>query len=324
MLRYYKSFYKEAKRVFAAAYMNPLLPNPVTAYTTDRRSSFNAQASFLANRIRHFLFLVLGCANLYACSCKPTPSLLEAFETSELVVMAKLVEVNAFESGPSTGGGPIRPNARMIIDKSYKGQMKVGEDLNFRFGGSNCDYFFDQKLVGSQYLIYLSKADKVDPLTPEPAYRLSYCGRSSIFSRAVADLAYLENIEKYRGRTRVSGMLVVPKADSSTTGDPKVKYPSVGDVVISFISRVGKIYTTTSHANGMFELYDLPPGEYEFRVKIPAGWRLNGRSVLVREKQHSDVLGLIEPETRISGKVSFFEWKARPRDKCKSGASRSF
>ena len=62
------------------------------------------------------------------------------------------------------------------------------------------------------------------------------------------DLLYLENIAKVQGRTRVSG--VVDGDDENAAGQ-QVR-----------ITSKNKSYMATTDKNGVYELYDLPPGRY--------------------------------------------------------------
>lgn len=247
-----------------------------------------------------FVFVMLGFANVYACSCLQKPSLLESFDSSELVVTTKLAAVTKYIDRSAENGGPIRPTANMVVEKVYKGNIKVGEEIAFRFGGTDCDFMYDEKDLGNQFLFYLGKPESTDPITARPIYRNTFCSRPSRFPSAELDVAYLNNAEKYRGRTRVSGILIIDAGGSESVS--KRQYPSVGGVAITFVT--GKrTFNTISDPNGSFELYDLPPGQYEIHAAIPKGWKLNGATFMIREKQQSEVLTFIEPDTRISGRV---------------------
>ena len=81
---------------------------------------------------------------------------------------------------------------------------------------------------------------------------------------AAEDLLYLDNMNRLRGKTRVSGTIA------------RWEYPDF-DVANRNIRIVGEkqTYERKTDANGVFELYDLPPGKYVLETDIPKGWELS-------------------------------------------------
>ena len=77
---------------------------------------------------------------------------------------------------------------------------------------------------------------------------VSTCNRSNRVENTHDDLLYLENIATVQGRTRVSG--VVDGDDENAAGQ-QVR-----------ITGKNKSYIATTDKNGVYELYDLPPGRY--------------------------------------------------------------
>ena len=107
-------------------------------------------------------------------------------------------------------------------------------------------------------------------------WRASMCGRSRGLNHATEDLLYLDNMEKVRGKTRVSG----------NYGGWNTPLKGVANRTIR-ITGDKKTYETKTNANGVFEIYDLPPGKYVLEPEIPNGWSLLVfRCLLIKQVLH--------------------------------------
>lgn len=217
-----------------------------------------------------------------ACTCGTRPTVLDAFENSNLVVVLKLVSVDKIrEKEREYDVGYIR-SVSMVVEKVYKGDVKVGAELKLaQGGGADCIWTYDEKWVGTKFLFYLGKPSvegafgegmnsgtrfprEGGPLT-QPMYHAIGCGRSTGLKGATDDLSYLDNLPKVRDKTRLSGTL-----DTWYNYDFKA-----GDISIKLVGK-NKTFTTKTDKNGFFEIYDLPPGDYIAEVAIPFGWKING------------------------------------------------
>jgi hypothetical protein len=135
---------------------------------------------------------------------------------------------------------------------------------------SACIWTFSEESIGHQYLFYLARPEKLakDDFLPSKVPGLWFaftCGRSRGLGGAVDDLLYLENLKKVRGKTRTSGTL-----------DGGWINPHL-DVAGKKIKIIGpkKTYEVKTDKDGVFEIYDLPPGKYFIEPEAPAGWKID-------------------------------------------------
>ncbi len=206
--------------------------------------------------------LILQAENVLACSCGPRPPVLDAYELSEVVMIAKVVsleKVDKEKEPHDTHVDGVR-SATLLVEKVYKGNVRVHDELVFaQGGGGDCIWTFDDEIVGRQLLLYVHTPKQRN----EPWIAFG-CGRSRPLDSATEDLLYLDHMNRVRGKTRVSGTIA------------KWEYPDF-DVANRNIRIVGekKTYERKTDANGVFELYDLPPGKYVLEPDIPKGWQLS-------------------------------------------------
>lgn len=290
----------------------------------------------------YFLFpislIFLFSDNIFACSCMARSSVLEAFETSELVIIAKAVSVEMHEeakgvdleaqikkAGYDNTDGYVK-SVKMQVEKVYKGNVKVGDELFFGQGsGSDCIWTFGIKTVGKSFLFYLDKPTNGHPFFNDsvtydkPSYFPITCGRSqNIVSYETDDLKYLNNLDKVKGKTRISGKFNCWYQDCPKFENLKIKI--IGDK---------KTFQTQTDANGVYEIYDLPPGKYLIEPEVPKGWKINQRMleyspafrqkeyifygeendfskqipVVVEAGEHTGIDFFFETDTAIRGKV---------------------
>ncbi len=255
--------------------------------------------------------------SVYACSCAAKPTVLDSFERSELVIAARVVSVEKIREKKDKYDIEYIKSTKMVVEKVYKGNVKVGDELTFgQGGGSDCIWTFDEKYIGLKFLFYLGKPSKgrwFDEDKDENAPLMYYavtCGRSKGFDYAFDDLAYLNNIEKVRGKTRISGTFDSWHTKENLFGNLKIKI--IGEK---------KTYEAKTDENGFFEIYDLPADFYAIEPQMPKGWKLDTYSfsriasirdydksknqILIRleEKRHASLDLLFTFANAIRGKV---------------------
>src|SRR4029079_11371053 len=150
-----------------------------------------------------------------ACSCGPRPTVLDAFDTSEEVVIARVLSVEKVTDTEEQSYVDGVRSATVVIDKVFKGKLKVRDEIVFgQGGGADCIWTFNEESVGDQLLFYLnrpesfSKSDRRFLPLKEPGLWFAFgCGRSRGVGGATEDLLYLENMNKRRGQTRISGSI---------------------------------------------------------------------------------------------------------------------
>jgi hypothetical protein len=164
----------------------------------------------------------------------------------------------------ATAAGGSNRSATGEVEKVFKGKVGVGDKLVFRQGqsvgsGFDCAWTFEEKDIGEEYLFYLEA-----PKQPTELWEVFNCGRSKPVSEAFDDLRYLENINKVRGKTRISG----------TYGEGGNENFKVNGRKIRIIGR-NKAYKTKTDQHGVYEMYGLPPGRYLLEPELPAGWKID-------------------------------------------------
>lgn len=278
--------------------------------------------------------LVFAQQNAFACSCRETPTVLEDFESSEIVITASIVslvkkdivkEANVSEEdAEETEEEPINDyyqykSVKILIEKAYKGGFKAGEELFIKQGsGADCGFTFSEKHIGKKYLFYMDEYDygyagESDDKGRNILYSVSFCGRSTGINGAFDDLAYLDKLDKVRGKTRISGTVL--GTEEINTKLVNIPVNIIGDK---------KVYKVKTDKNGFFEIYDLPAGKYYIEPKIPFGWKINKGelnsgyvdyqtrkvleskttiSLLLGDKRHSDASLYFEIDNAISGRI---------------------
>lgn len=125
--------------------------------------------------------------NAKACSCGPRPTVLDAFEQAEEVVIVRVLSVEKAEDTKERRYVDGVKSATLIVDKVFKGKLQVRNEIVFgQGGGADCIWTFDEQSVGHQYLFYLTrpetfaKSDRGYLPSKEPGLWFAFgCGRST-------------------------------------------------------------------------------------------------------------------------------------------------
>jgi hypothetical protein len=224
------------------------------AMPVDSRYEFLLVLTFLGVAFLLFPDMVVACARA------PKPTVLQAYNDSEVVAIARAISVEKLsDESQKPMIGTLVTSTRMEVEKVYKGNLRVGDKMVFGQGnGTHCTWVFDESDIGKQYLFYLNSPSKDQKLWYE--YGL---GRSNLRENAADDLLYLNKMDKVRGRTRISGVL----SEDGLAG------LSVEGQTIRIIGR-NKTYVTKTDKNGVYELYDVPPGRYVLAPELKFGWQV--------------------------------------------------
>lgn len=274
--------------------------------------SHSSQMSFFIVMLLGALFLSAS-QTAKACSCGPVPTVLDSFEEAEEVVIVRVLSVEKAKATEERSYVDGVKSATLIVDKVFKGKLQIRDEIVFgQGGGADCIWTFDEQSVGRQYLFYLTrpetltKSDRGYLPSKEPELWFAFgCGRSTGLAGGTEDLLYLENMKKRRGQTRISG---------SISGG--FEYPDI-DVEGKTIKIIGgkKTYETKTDKNGVFEIYNLPPGKYSIKPEISAGWKINpnwlrySTSIVGGEQPEKESLKqieiLLEPKKHASVNIVF-------------------
>jgi hypothetical protein len=217
-----------------------------------------------------------------------------AFEKTPNVAILKIKELQT-----AYAGNPQTFLKKMIVEKVFKGSLKVGQELTFGVTGTSCDYVFSKESIGSEMLLYLYKSDK-------DVWYYPACTRSTGLKNSVADLKYIENINKVRGKTRLSGMVY----QDTPTPNQYSNYKPLPNHTIR-ISGNGKNIELKTDENGFYEIYDLPAGKYNIKVERIEGYKLSrlekiySFEVTIKPKSHTEQNIVYSIDNSVSGK--FFD-----------------
>jgi Carboxypeptidase regulatory-like domain len=195
-------------------------------------------------------FLGLTFTSAIACVLLPLPTVLDAYERADVVIIARVVSIEKTKE-PDPMHLNIR-SATMVVQKVFKGNVKVQDAISFVQGnGIDCLWTFDKDTIGREYLLYLNRSGE-----PSDLWYVGQ-GRSTDMSNAANDLRYLNNLDKAQGKTRVSGTL-----DDD--------FPVAG-INVRIIGK-NKSFRTVTDEHGVYEIYGLPPGKYLIAPELPHGW----------------------------------------------------
>src|SRR3954470_7915457 len=85
------------------------------------------------------MILLFADMTAFACWCRSAGPVLDEFESSKLVLVTRIVSVE-------------KEQAKLIIERVFKGNAKVGDELKFAQGDFNdCVRRFDAEEVGQKY-----------------------------------------------------------------------------------------------------------------------------------------------------------------------------
>jgi hypothetical protein len=232
---------------------------------------------------------------------------LDAYEAADAVAIVRVLSVQNIQGLQPMGPSP--PIARLVtgtVERVYKGNVKVKEQLTF-LQEVWCPSSFYEIGIGSEVLLY-SKA----PREPGHGRNISTCGRSKPVLQATEDLLYLDNMDKLRGKTRVSGNYGAWGNENINIAHRRIRIVNAGDA---------KVVETFTDEKGVFEIYDLPPGKYRLEPEIPEGWRIDrstlkhyvstevpqdstrwARFVLAPQK-HASVSFAFQPDNAVEGRI---------------------
>lgn len=200
-------------------------------------------------------------------AAKNDDTVLGKFEAAEFVLTARAFSVEKIPGRNESRAWEGIKSATMVVEAVYKGELKVGERIVLEHvSQTGCYSTFDERDVGKKFLFYLGQRKSKVNVWYSPV-----CSRSSSADDAADDLLYLENVSKARGRTRISGTLSAHEAAPAENGiaiDRKLsgrKVRVIGE---------HETYELTTNDDGVYEIYDLPPGQYAIEPEIPRGWKI--------------------------------------------------
>ncbi|HKE55696.1 MAG TPA: carboxypeptidase-like regulatory domain-containing protein [Pyrinomonadaceae bacterium] len=253
------------------------------------------------------LITVLSCCEVtFACVCGGYPTVCSAYANADAVFIGSVERIDTptpkkTSSGADYVGGQL---AHIQVETVFKGPKLLTVD--FLTEGSSCDATYK---VGQRWLFY----SYFDKRTKQ--WGINACDRSTRIDNpadAAEDLLYLRALPSAQEKTRFSGSL-------RHYEDDPVKGFSVSEYLMGVkVKIVGakQTYEAYTDRNGVFEVYDLPPGKYSVMPDIPRGLKVRfpmlygevDRStltkdplVVLKEKSCASVGFVFSSNTSISG-----------------------
>ena len=202
--------------------------------------------------------LPLAAARAEACTCGGYPSPAEARASADAVFVGTVVRA---EPDTAEKAEPAVQTVAARVDEAFKG-ARVGAEMTFLQPSHNCAPKFD---AGRRYLFYASYDAKAK------AWEVHGCNRGPDLGGAADDLLYLRALPLSAARNRVSGML------HRYEDGPGKGFAPVGALAGAKVRIRGKAktYEVTTNADGVYELYGLPPGAYSIEPELPAGLKVH-------------------------------------------------
>jgi len=101
-----------------------------------------------------------------ACAICPKPTVLEAYNNADVVVIARAISIEKVDDKAPTPLNTSRVlSTTMEIQKVFKGNLKVGDKMIFGQGnGIRCTKVFYEDVIGQEYLFYLERPPKGETL----------------------------------------------------------------------------------------------------------------------------------------------------------------
>lgn len=218
-----------------------------------------------------------------ACARPPKPTVLQAYNESDVVVIARAVSVKKLSEKAAMTGSLVS-STTMQVEKVFKGNLRVGDKLEFGQGnGLRCTAVFYEDDIGKEYLFYLES-----PPNDEELWYEFGLGRSHLAKYATDDLLYLNKMDKVRGRTRISGVL-------DHDGHAGL---SLEGQTIRIIGK-NRTYVAKTDKNGVYELYDVPAGRYVLEPELKFGWKVD-QFDLTRPPTRFEVMHGRRPSNRVA------------------------
>ena len=240
--------------------------------------------------------IILQTEIAFACNCGYKPTVLEAYEKWDVVMIGRVRSISPDDYPAKVRHllGGVRA-ATVVVEKTYKGNVRAGDEILIEQGnGSDCGWRFTAESVGERFLFYIP-APKLEPHLVES---VSFCERSAHLDEVKEDLLYLDNIDKVRGKTRVSGTYGMWTANFDRAHK---KIRLVGEK---------QTYETETDNDGLFEIYDLPSGKYRLEPEMPEGWKISEMwwrfvNILWKESSGTSMVFILEPKKHASLNIAF-------------------
>jgi hypothetical protein len=239
----------------------------------------------------------------FACTCAPKRSVLDEYEWAPVVMIARVASLEkAAKQDREDNDYGVR-SVRFLVEKVYKGDVKVGDEVEFVQGnGMNCVMRFSKQDLGNRILLYVGKP------RDGSQWVVSFCGRSRSVEDAAEDLLYLDKMDQVAGKTRVSGRYA--------GGFYGLKLKVAGRKIR--LVGASASYETATDENGVFEIYGVPPGDYRLEPELPPGlivdvaWLGMSGDAIQDQSTGTYVAFTLKPQKHVSIQLGFKAKEQKP------------
>lgn len=195
-------------------------------------------------------FLGLATRSVSACVLvEPFPSVSQKYADSDLVVIATVISVT---------NGPGEQTVEFQVRQTFKG--KPASRIFAHQPRTNCDPDFIED-IGNTFLLYLAGG-------PNGLPQRVIAALGGRFDREKEDLLWLKKLPGALDRTRIAGTVSVYQEQ------PFAFVKAVAGVKVRIFNSKNSFEVTTDE-NGVYEVWDLPPGKYQIEPELPQGLGLN-------------------------------------------------
>jgi hypothetical protein len=226
------------------------------------------------NKMRAFIFLLflLSADTIFGCMCGHS-SISDSYAAVDAVVVAKVIgfkpktvyqDMIIYEGDDDEVGRKVQDKLRgqevkIEVSRWFKGENQRPL-IYLSQPSSTCDKEFRNADLNENYLFYLHFDKKYK------TYKIRTCGRSDSVENAADDISWLNGLPESLNRTRLSGTVRFK--------DDENIFPHIAGVKIK-ITGNGKEYELVSDKNGMYEIWDVPAGDYRITADMPDDKKIN-------------------------------------------------
>jgi len=144
---------------------------------------------------------------------------------------------------------------RIAIDGPSRGVQGSSIEISTGMGGGDCGFDFKQ---GQRYVVYAWRP-------PDGTLSTGICSRTTLYSQAAEDVAYLNSGPPPASAARVFGTIKV--GERKEPGGAWVQRPIAG-VTVNVRGSTG-VYSAKTDADGRYAISGVRPGAYEIEALPP-------------------------------------------------------
>jgi hypothetical protein len=252
---------------------------------------------------RRFALLLMLAIPAWPCSCSGNwPSVKQAWKESPFVFLGTVEIANPDGDGPQSMFQ--EQSVRIHIDDAFKG-VAAGQTIDLNEGANDCAAKFSS---GQRAVFYLNRDATTGSWYVPPCTH-------SIASAAEAgdDLLFLRKLPQSARGTRLSGEVELYE---DLPAAPFHRVAGLSGVRVTISGPKESTTEVVTNAEGVYELYGLPPGRYFAKLSVPTGLKIdfplttgsapvrgNESAVELEANGGAGVSFVLKADTRLAGRV---------------------